>query len=112
MHGMPGSTTSVSRREPAAHTSRERHCRTLGIETVHHRRYDLELVLDGKVDEVGVEQHVVGRTQLGVVFEEECRRHLRSEEGHQNKLIQSVNNHFYFIFQILLKEKNRNENNS
>lgn len=30
------------------------------------------LVLDGKVDEVGVYQDLVGRTQLAVVLEKQC----------------------------------------
>eukprot|EP00578_Thalassiosira_sp_NH16_P001048 CAMPEP_0181138512 /NCGR_PEP_ID=MMETSP1071-20121207/34288_1 /TAXON_ID=35127 /ORGANISM="Thalassiosira sp., Strain NH16" /LENGTH=163 /DNA_ID=CAMNT_0023225357 /DNA_START=626 /DNA_END=1114 /DNA_ORIENTATION=+ len=40
-------------------------------EAVHHGPYDVHLVPDGKVDEVGIHEDVVGRSELGVVLEEE-----------------------------------------
>ena len=45
--------------------------RTLCIDTVHHALDDVQLVLDGKVDEVRVDEHVIGRTELRVVLEVE-----------------------------------------
>lgn len=43
----------------------------LGVEAVHHALDHVHLVLDREVDEVGVDEDVIGRTQLGVVGEEE-----------------------------------------
>ena len=43
---------------------------TLSIEAVHHALSDVQLVLDGKIDEVGINQDVIWRTQLCVVLEE------------------------------------------
>ena len=45
---------------------------TLCVETVHHAGDDVDLVLDGEVDEVGVDEDVVGRAELHVVLEEQC----------------------------------------
>lgn len=42
-----------------------------GEEAVHHRPNDVHFVSDGEVDEVGIDQDVVGGAQLGVVLEEE-----------------------------------------
>ena len=42
----------------------------LGIESVHHVLDDVHLVLDGEVDEVGVDQDVKRRPKLSVVLEE------------------------------------------
>lgn len=43
---------------------------TFGIETVHHPLYNIQLVLNGEVDEVSVNKDMVGGTQLHVVLEE------------------------------------------
>ena len=43
----------------------------LGIESVHHILDDVHLVLDGEIDEVGVDEYVEGGPELGVVLEEE-----------------------------------------
>ena len=43
----------------------------LGVEGVHHILDNVHLVLDGEVDEVGVDQNVERRPKLGVVLEEE-----------------------------------------
>lgn len=53
----------------------------LGEEAVHHRLVDLELVLDREVDEVGVDEDVVGRAELCVVLEEHGRGNLRDLLG-------------------------------
>ena len=44
---------------------------TLGVQAVHHALYNVHLVFDGEVDEVGVDQNVERRPKLGVVLEEE-----------------------------------------
>lgn len=49
---------------------------TLGVEAVHHRLDNVELFLNGKVDKVGVQDHLVGRHQGRIVLEEERRGHL------------------------------------
>ena len=43
----------------------------LGVEGVHHILDNVHLILDGEVDEVGVDEYVKGRAELGVVLEEE-----------------------------------------
>ena len=43
---------------------------TLGVETVHHTLDELDLVLQRKVDKVGIHYHAVRRAQLRVVLEE------------------------------------------
>ena len=43
---------------------------TNGIETVHHRRYDVQLVLDGLVDKVGVHQDAIRRSKGRIVLKE------------------------------------------
>ena len=53
---------------------------TFSIETVHHSLHDIYFVLDGEVDEVGIDEDVVGWTEIGVVLEEQRRRGLRSEK--------------------------------
>mmetsp|Transcript_3231 Transcript_3231/g.7503 ORF Transcript_3231/g.7503 Transcript_3231/m.7503 type:complete len:225 (+) Transcript_3231:1382-2056(+) len=45
----------------------------LRVQAVHHALDEVDLVLDGKVDEVCVHNHVVGRAQRGVVLEEHRR---------------------------------------
>ena len=55
-----------------------RDCRTLGVETVHHALNNVQLVLNGKVDEVCVDQYVIGRTKLCVVAKEQGRGDLWS----------------------------------
>ena len=50
----------------------------LGIEAVHRGLDDLQLVLNGKVDKIGVQQDVVRRAQSAVVVEEHGGRHLRA----------------------------------
>ncbi|KAL3778748.1 hypothetical protein HJC23_012444 [Cyclotella cryptica] len=42
-----------------------------GEDTVHHGSYDFHFVRNGKVDEVRVDEDVVGRSELIVVLEEE-----------------------------------------
>ena len=49
----------------------------LGVQAVHQRAVDVELVLDREVDEVGVDEHAVRRAERRVVREEEARRRLR-----------------------------------
>lgn len=45
-----------------------RHARdTLGHEAVHHSLHELNLVLDGEIDEIRVDEDAVGRTEGGVV---------------------------------------------
>jgi len=34
--------------------------RTFGVEAIHHPANDLELILEGKVDKVGIYQHAIG----------------------------------------------------
>lgn len=51
---------------------------TFGIETVHHPLYNIQLVLNGEVDEVSVNKDMVGGTQLHVVLEEQGRGDLRT----------------------------------
>ena len=48
----------------------------LGVEGVHHVLDDVHLVLDGEVDEVGVDQDVERGPKLGVILEEERTRTL------------------------------------
>ena len=58
--------------------------RALGVEAVHHGGEELELVLDGVGEEVGVDQDRIGGLQGGVVLEEEGGWHLGAggkEEG-------------------------------
>lgn len=49
-----------------------------GVETVHHGLHQLELLLDRKVDEVGVDEDGVGRSEGFVKLEEEGGGDLRS----------------------------------
>ena len=51
---------------------------TFCIETVHHALHNVQLVLNGEVDEVGVNQNVVGWSQLCVILEEQGRGNLRT----------------------------------
>ncbi len=51
---------------------------TLGVQTVHHALHDVDLVFDGEVDKVGIDEHVEGRPELRVVLEEERRGRCRS----------------------------------
>ena len=44
---------------------------TLGVEGVHHVLDNVHLVLDREVDEVGIDENVEGRAELGVVLEEQ-----------------------------------------
>ena len=44
---------------------------TLGVERVHHVLDYVHLVLDREVDEVGIDEYVEGRAELGVVLEEQ-----------------------------------------
>ena len=50
---------------------------TLGVEAAHHALKDVEFVLNSKIDEVGVDENVVGRTELRVVAKKQSRRYLR-----------------------------------
>lgn len=49
---------------------------TRGQSSTASRPPQPHLVFDGEVDEVGVDQHLIGRAQLRVVLEEQRRRHL------------------------------------
>jgi hypothetical protein len=46
----------------------------LGVETIEQRLKDVELVLNGKVDEIGVDQNVIRRPELRVVREKHARQ--------------------------------------
>lgn len=46
---------------------------TLSIKTVHHALYDIQFVLEGEVDEVGIQEDVVWWTELRVVLEKQGR---------------------------------------
>lgn len=49
------------------------HCDiTFCAEAVHHAFYDVQLVLDGEVDEIGVNQDEIGRPQLVIVLEKQA----------------------------------------
>jgi len=50
---------------------------TFSVKAVHHRGNQLQLVLNGKVDKVGIHNYVIRRTKLCVVLEEQSRRRLR-----------------------------------
>ncbi len=54
---------------------------TLRIQTIQHALDNVQLVLDGEVDEVGVQEDVVGRAELRVVLEEQGRRDLWAVMG-------------------------------
>jgi hypothetical protein len=54
------------------------HGHALCEQAVHRRAHNLQLVFDGKVDKVGVQQDVVGRAQRRVVREEHGRGQGRS----------------------------------
>jgi len=47
-----------------------------GVETVHETFHHVDFVLNGEVHEIGVDDHVKRRSQLGVVLEKHCRRNL------------------------------------
>jgi len=49
-----------------------------GVETVHHALDQLDFVLDGKVDKVGIHQDPVWRSKSRVVVEEHGRGDLRT----------------------------------
>ena len=51
---------------------------TFCAEAVHHGLYDVQLVLDGEVDEVCVHKDQVRRSQLVVVLEKQAGCHLWS----------------------------------
>lgn len=44
---------------------------TFCVKTVHHALHDIQLVLNGEVDEVGVNENVVRWSQLCVILEEQ-----------------------------------------
>lgn len=46
---------------------------TLRVQAVHHPLHQVNLILDGEVDEVGVHENVVRWTERGVVLEEQGR---------------------------------------
>jgi hypothetical protein len=48
--------------------------RTFSIEAVHHARNEFKLVLEGEVDEVGVDENAVGRDEGGIMCQEQMRR--------------------------------------
>ena len=39
--------------------------------TIHHSSYRVDFILDGEVEEVGVDDDTEGRTEVGVVVEEQ-----------------------------------------
>lgn len=43
---------------------------TFRQQTIHHALHDIQLVLDGEVDKVGIDNHAEWRTERSVVFEE------------------------------------------
>jgi hypothetical protein len=47
---------------------------TFGVQTVHEALHHVNLVLDRKIDEVRIDDNMERRTQLTVVFQEECGR--------------------------------------
>lgn len=46
---------------------------TLSVQAIHHGFDNVELVLDGKIDEVGIDKDLVRRSQGGIMFEEQSR---------------------------------------
>ena len=48
-----------------------------GIEAIHHRRDDLELVLEGEINKVRIEYNSIRRSQSGIVREEHIGRNSR-----------------------------------
>ena len=67
-------STQRAKRERSYRNMKER-WRTLGEQALHHGLHHFQLVLNRKVDEVRVDEHMVRRTKLGVVLEEKGRRH-------------------------------------
>jgi len=53
---------------------------TFGIEAIHHSLNHVELVLNGKVDEVSVDNDLVWGTKRLVMAEKERRRSFRPTE--------------------------------
>jgi phage gp29-like protein len=51
---------------------------TFSQQAIHHGFNQLQLVLDGKVDKIGINQNMVWRTQSSIVFEKEGRSNLRT----------------------------------
>ncbi len=45
---------------------------TFCIQAIHHRLNDVQLGLDGEVDEIGVDQNVVWWAELSIVLEEQA----------------------------------------
>ena len=57
------------------------HRDALGVEAVHHRGQELQLVLNGMREEVGVDEDAVGGNESLVVLEEQSGRDLGTDEG-------------------------------
>jgi hypothetical protein len=53
---------------------------TLGIQAVHHTTDELQLILEAKVDEVGINKNSVGWNKGRVVSEEKRRSNWCSEQ--------------------------------
>lgn len=69
---------------------------TFGIQAIHHTLDQLDLVLQGKIDKVGIHKYAVGRTQSRVVLEE----HGRSSQFHMPLFLVfllRVGDRFFFI---------------
>lgn len=67
---------------------------TFGIETVHHPLYNIQFVLNGEVDEVGVNKDMVGGTQLHVVLEEQGRGDLWTVRNGRGREVRWVRDSF------------------
>lgn len=74
-----------------------------GVQTVHHRLHDVEFVFDREVDEVRVDDDVVGRTQLRVVVEEQSARCFWSFCFIQFQLDSSIEYIYGFLMNTRLK---------
>ena len=67
---------------------------TFGIETVHHPLNNIQFVLNGEVDEVGVNKDMIGGTQLHVVLEEQGRGDLRTVRNGRGREVRWVRDSF------------------
>jgi hypothetical protein len=68
MHGMAAGRKGVSFGERGKRRGR---ALTFRIQAIHHPLDQLDLVLQAKVDEIGIDQHTIRRTKRSVVTEEE-----------------------------------------
>lgn len=49
---------------------------TFRIQAVHHGLYNIQFILYGEVDKIGVNQNIIWRSKLSVVLKKQCRRGL------------------------------------